>query len=130
MAIAGVVFSSLTVFSCDFLESSQGAVLESVGVTNSSVTYLGLVYFEDPTMGDKCTLYPDEVASQFSAMAQCARISGMIAPACALIALILYLVEFFFRRFFCARCIQATFLFAAFITQALTFLAYGTDEFW
>jgi hypothetical protein len=54
----------------------------------------------------------------------------MIAPVCGLIALLLYLFEFFCCRFCCARCIQASFLFAAILLQGLTFLVFGTEEFW
>lgn len=127
MAIAGVVLSALTVFSCDFLETNQPPILENSGITAPAYNF-GLIYFEDPTNSGECTLYPD--TTEFSATAQCARVSAIIAPLCGLIALILYLFEFFFCRFCCARFIQAFFLGAAEIAQGLTFFAFGSQDFW
>jgi hypothetical protein len=127
MAISGVVLSFLTLFSCDFLQTTTPPILESIPGYDSFPTFnFGLFYFTD--LNGECALYPD--GSQFDATAQCARVCAFIAPICGLVALILYLWEFFFCRFCCARCIQATFLFAALVTQGLTFFAFNSEDLW
>jgi hypothetical protein len=127
MATAGVVLSFLTLFSCDFLETTNTSNAQDLtGGQNLDSFSFGLFFFTD-TDGE-CAVYPSDW--QFNTESLCAQVCAFLAPILSTIALLFYLWEFLFCRFCCARFFQGSLLFGAFVTQGLTFLAFDDEQFW
>lgn len=137
VAIIALVFSIMTLLSCDFLEyefpppigASDVDIIDSSSNTNSSSALpdgvdrtptFGL-FKENPT-GSVCTQYGDD-HDPFAAHTA-SRLASAIATILGILALLLLLVEFLCCRFWCSRLIVILLLMVAGISQAFTLVLF------
>jgi len=140
VAIIALVFSILTLLSCDFMEyefpppigASDVDIIDSGSNTNSSSALpegveppyrtptFGL-FKENPT-GLVCTQYEDDHDPFPAHIAS--RLASAIATILGILALLLLLVEFLCCRFWCSRLIVIIILMVAGISQAFTLVLF------
>lgn len=111
---AGLAFSILAAYSCEFIEFS--------GVLGLNSGKAGLFQYTEPTSGE-CIKYPDQV--DVGGTDNTARVCSALAALFGLIALVLILFEFCICKLCCARLIESCVYAVAYICQGLTFLIYN-----
>jgi hypothetical protein len=112
---AGLAFSILAVYSCEFVTFS--------GVAGGA----GLFRFTDPISGS-CIGYPEN--APIGQTDNTARVCGALAASFGFIALVLVLFEFCICKLWCARCLESSVFAVAYICQGITFLLYNNGTFW
>ncbi|KAL7499740.1 hypothetical protein ACHAWT_010708 [Skeletonema menzelii] len=106
---AGVVMSCLTIYDCNFLKSSAGNLIGLHAYLNSD---------------DQCVMYNE--ADPYGWLQTWARICSIIAPVLGAAVILMIMVEFCYDNC-CLGFFRSLLLSFAEISQALTFVIYGSS---
>lgn len=112
--VAGIVFSFLTMLSCEFIVAKSG---RTFGIYQGQIS----------NRTAECVSYSDIPDFEPNGSHQTAWICAAVAALCGFIALVLGVIQLLFCNVCCARCCISIPYTAAQICQLLTFLLFNTQ---